>query len=539
MLRGVPQGSVLGPYLFSLYAHPLLSLLNSLAGATADMYADDLSIIVKGRSREDAIPTANMVLEKLHAWSRKNGPAINPSKCEAAWYRLSTHTEPDHDRKEKWPLEVAGFKIPFMAMGASRTTKLLGMDLDPRLTLNVAAAKRRVATSQRISQPRCIAHKEAGPSPHDPRTFVIGYGDSKLLYGSEPTWAVATYSVKNETQKTYATLARIVSGVPGTVDPESALLGANMPPLHVLCLRARLSIFENARACRTDWMRRPPPEPPPRAGFHISPLSQVELYAFADVYKKDCGITQNSPREERFFRSSIPPWSAVSACQVTIGVELPIDHSITDVVELVREKRRVSEEALAPHSHRSWIIATGGGVDAPKSAGVGILLPSLNSSTIIDKASINCGTRPCSYRKESRALLLALERLIIPRIQHRRQTLLVVTDSQSLLAAINKGPLRQTDWTEDRIWQRLLTLTCTGWPVHLQFCNGHCGVHANELADRYATQTIQTGNYTEHGVAPIWHTDLLACSTTRLINKRRPTTFLSTPTSASSYTMPS
>ncbi|RNC33812.1 L1Tc protein, partial [Trypanosoma cruzi] len=180
MLRGVPQGSVLGPYLFSLYAHPLLNLLNSFAGVTADMYADDLSIIVKGQSREDAIPTANMVLEKLHAWSQENGLAINPSKCEAAWFTFSTHTESDYDREGKWPLVVAGCQIPVMTMGASRTTKLLGMDLDPRLTLNVAASKQCAATSQRISQLRCIAHKEAGPSPHDLRTFVIGYGASKL-----------------------------------------------------------------------------------------------------------------------------------------------------------------------------------------------------------------------------------------------------------------------------------------------------------------------------------------------------------------------
>ncbi|KAF5215038.1 putative Reverse transcriptase (RNA-dependent DNA polymerase)/RNase H [Trypanosoma cruzi] len=277
MLRGAPQGSVLGPYLFSLYVHPLLNLLNSFAGVTADMYADDLSIIVKGQSREDAIPTAGMVLEKLHAWSQENGLAINPSKCEAAWFTLSTHTESDYDREGKWPLVVAGCEIPVMTMGASRTKKLLGMDLDPRLTLNVAASKQRAATSQRISQLRRIAHKEAGPSPHDPRTFVIGYGASKLRYGSELIWAVATDSAKNEMQKTYATLACIVSGVPSTVDPESALLEANMPPLHVLCLRARLSIFENTRACQTDWMRRPPPEPPPRAGFRISPLSRDEL----------------------------------------------------------------------------------------------------------------------------------------------------------------------------------------------------------------------------------------------------------------------
>ncbi|EKF29666.1 hypothetical protein MOQ_006536 [Trypanosoma cruzi marinkellei] len=229
MLRGVSQGSVLGPYLFSPYVHPLLNLPNSFAGVTADMYADDLSIIVKGRSREDAIPTANMVLEKLHAWSRENGLAINPSKCEAAWFTLSTHTESDYDREGKWPLEVAGCKIPVMTMGASRTTKLLGMDLDPRLTLNVAVTKRRVATSQRISQPRCIAHKGAGPSPHDLRAFVIGYGASKLRYGSELIWEVATDSAKNEMQKTYATQARV-----GAIEAQQATWGrlpGKKPPL--------------------------------------------------------------------------------------------------------------------------------------------------------------------------------------------------------------------------------------------------------------------------------------------------------------------
>ncbi|PWV15228.1 putative RNase H [Trypanosoma cruzi] len=112
---------------------------------------------------------------------------------------------------------------------------------------------------------------------------------------------------------------------------------------------------------------------------------------------------------------------------------------------------------------------------------------------------------------------------MIPRIRHRRKTLLVVTDSQSLLAALNKGPLSQTDWTEDQIWLRLLTLTRAGWSVHLQFCYGHCGVHANELADQYATQTMASGQYTEQGIAPLWHTDLLTCFTTQLTNKWRGT----------------
>ncbi|PWV12898.1 putative Reverse transcriptase (RNA-dependent DNA polymerase)/RNase H [Trypanosoma cruzi] len=176
------------------------------------------------------------------------------------------------------------------------------------------------------------------------------------------------------------------------------------------------SQYLRTRACQMDWMRRPPPEPPPCAGFRISPLSRDELYAFVDAYTKDYGITESSPREERFFRSSIPPWFAASAHRATIGVELPIDLPITDEEELIREKRRVSEEALALHSHRSWILATDGGVDVPKSAGVGILLSSLHSSEIIANLGFNRGKRQCSRRTESRALLLALEKLTIPRI---------------------------------------------------------------------------------------------------------------------------
>ncbi|PWV03956.1 putative Reverse transcriptase (RNA-dependent DNA polymerase)/RNase H [Trypanosoma cruzi] len=156
----------------------------------------------------------------------------------------------------------------------------------------------------------------------------------------------------------------------------------------------RLSMFDNTRTCQMDWKRKSTSEPSPRAGFRISPLSRHELYAFVDAYANGYGITEDSPREERFFRGSIPPWFAASAHRVTIAVELPIDHSITDEKELIREMRRVRKEAPAPHSHRSWILATDGDVDVPNSAGVGIPPSSLHSSQIIEKVRNNCGTRP-------------------------------------------------------------------------------------------------------------------------------------------------
>ncbi|PWU95549.1 putative RNase H [Trypanosoma cruzi] len=171
--------------------------------------------------------------------------------------------------------------------------------------------------------------------------------------------------------------------------------------------------------------------------------------------------------------------------------------SITDEEELIRERRRVSEEALALHSHRSWDTCDRWRCRRSQvSRGWNTaFIPQLIGDK--EKASINCGARPCSYRTESRALLLALEKLMIPRIRHRRKTLLVVTDSQSLSSGSKQGPA-QSDRTGRRIrsGSGLLTLTRAGWSVHLQFCYGHCGIHANELADQYATQTME---WTIHG----------------------------------------
>ncbi|PWU91105.1 hypothetical protein C4B63_45g199 [Trypanosoma cruzi] len=184
MLRGVPQGVVLGTCLFSLYVHPLITLLNGFQASQQICMRMASSSSLRA-VREDAIPTVKMVLQKLHAWSQENGLAISPSRCEAACFTLSTHTESDYDREGKRPLVLFGYTITVMTMGASQTTNLLGIGLDPRMTLDLAATKQCAATSRRISQLRCIAHKEAEPSPHDPRTLIIGYGVSNLLYGSK------------------------------------------------------------------------------------------------------------------------------------------------------------------------------------------------------------------------------------------------------------------------------------------------------------------------------------------------------------------
>ncbi|RNC35555.1 RNaseH [Trypanosoma cruzi] len=81
-----------------------------------------------------------------------------------------------------------------------------------------------------------------------------------------------------------------------------------------------------------------------------------------------------------------------------------------------------------------------------------------------------------------------------PSYPAQTKALLVVTDSHSLLAAVTKGPLSHTDWTEDRIWQRLLTLTRAGWSVHLQFATNIAEYTLTSLQISMRRRPRQPGN---------------------------------------------
>ncbi|KAL0892118.1 hypothetical protein ABMA27_015319 [Loxostege sticticalis] len=120
IFKGLPQGSVLSPLLYSIYTYDLDRTVESFCNIL--QYADDIAIYVSSSSILEATCRLNSALQYLGDWLLTHGLSLSVSKCSCVTFTRK-RLIPEID------ISFDGEKIP-----RTNKVKFLGLILDSRLS---------------------------------------------------------------------------------------------------------------------------------------------------------------------------------------------------------------------------------------------------------------------------------------------------------------------------------------------------------------------------------------------------------------------
>ena len=141
---GVPQGSLLGPRLFTMYIN---DLPEKITQGEAYLYADDSTFYYAGKNIEEVVDNLNMIGKQVNDWCQENQLTIHTGKSE-----VLIITNRDFVRPLR-PVRIGSEIIKYV-----KTTSLLGIEVDNKLTWNTQVKKVIKSYSAKVGQLKRMAY---------------------------------------------------------------------------------------------------------------------------------------------------------------------------------------------------------------------------------------------------------------------------------------------------------------------------------------------------------------------------------------------
>ena len=199
LVRGVPQGSVLGPVLFLLYTTEIQNIIRSF-GLEAHVYADDNQLYFHAAPAEVSSIERRFVtcIQAINQWMSSNRLKLNPDKTEFIWISSQYHAR---------LIQQNAITIGNAAVTPVQCARDLGVQLSSTLTL-----KNHVSSIVKscFYQLRQLKYVKRSLNKENMKTLLHAFVTSRLDYcnsllANQPTTLIARLqSVQNAAARLFA-----------------------------------------------------------------------------------------------------------------------------------------------------------------------------------------------------------------------------------------------------------------------------------------------------------------------------------------------
>lgn len=196
---GVPQGSVLGPLLFTLYISPIEDIITNY-NLNPMFYADDSQIylMLKRAQREQGVASLENCIADLNTWLTENDLLLNAGKTEII------HITSRFDRN---PDMLSAVNVDGKLIKPSNVARDLGLIVDRHLDLQAHISQLCRSSSNAI---RMIGNLRKYLDQKQTETLIHAYLTSRLDNCNSLFYALPDYLI-NKLQRIQNTAARLVT----------------------------------------------------------------------------------------------------------------------------------------------------------------------------------------------------------------------------------------------------------------------------------------------------------------------------------------